>query len=260
MNINKANLRIAKGLEYGNNPSKIILHHPEFNGSIEQLNEVMINDGFSMIGYNYYVRKDGTVWQGRPVEAIGANCYGQNSCSIGVCFEGNFMNESMEDIQYRSGVQLLKYLCSTYGIREIGGHKKYYNTDCPGTYFPLEMINEVLNESVSSASSTSSNVLMFQKFANREGIEDYEGLALNEDGIMGSRTKYCIGKLPMLSNGSHGAAVSFLQEALNNLGYSLVVDGIFGEATNGDVVDFQKSNELVMDGIVGGNTWNCLIR
>lgn len=64
MIINKKDLRQNGPLKYGNYPTKIILHHPEFDGTVEDLNDIMINDGFSMIGYNYYVRKNGSIWDG----------------------------------------------------------------------------------------------------------------------------------------------------------------------------------------------------
>lgn len=262
MQINKSNLRVNGKLDYGNYPDKIILHHPEFNGSIQALNDIMINDGFSMIGYNYYVRKDGTVWEGRSVSAVGANCYGQNSCSIGVCFEGNFMKDSMGNAQYNSGVELLKYLLNKYpGIKEIGPHKKYYNTDCPGVNFPVDrMIKESMNGTGNYSESSGSIVLLFQRLCNREGIRDSSGNSLSEDGLIGNKTRSCIKKLPLLRIGSQGNIVCFLQKALNITGAHLNADGFFGELTRQAVINFQGALKLDMDGIVGSNTWSNLIK
>ena len=58
--------------------------------------------------------------------------------------------------------------------------------------------------------------------------------------------------------GSQGADVSALQEILNKNGYSLSVDGIFGEKTQTAVKDYQQKNGLDVDGIVGVNTWTSL--
>lgn len=139
VDIKKINLRIKGSLSWGNKPNKIIIHHPQFYGSVEALNNLMINMGYSMIGYNYYIRKDGGIWEGRPVEAIGANCYGQNRQSIGVCFEGDYEKDKvMPEAQSNSGIELIKHLMKKYNINEVEGHKKYYNTSCPGRYFPLE--------------------------------------------------------------------------------------------------------------------------
>jgi len=57
-----------------------------------------------------------------------------------------------------------------------------------------------------------------------------------------------------LQHGSEGDAVAALQEALNNEGYELEVDGIFGDDTDAAVRDFQRESELSADGIAGPDT------
>lgn len=204
MNINQITLKRNGSLSYGNNPNKIILHHAEMDGDIQAVNQVHLDNGWTMIGYNYYIRKDGSVWEGRPTEAIGAHCYGQNATSIGICFEGNFMKDVMNDAQFNLGVELCKYLLQKHsGIKEIGGHKKYYNTDCPGTNFPLDkMINAALaggSVSVTAAVNISNNILRLW---------------------------------------STGDAVRDLQVKLNKSGYGLAVDGIYGQNTFNAVEHF----------------------
>ena len=58
--------------------------------------------------------------------------------------------------------------------------------------------------------------------------------------------------------GSTGADVKTLQKWLNNVGYSLSVDGDFGSRTRSAVVNFQRKYSLEIDGIVGKNTWTKL--
>ena len=64
------------------------------------------------------------------------------------------------------------------------------------------------------------------------------------------------GTLPpsSLSIGDRGQQVKKLQEKLNALGESLVVDGIFGPGTHAAVINFQARNGLTVDGIVGPKT------
>ena len=63
-------------------------------------------------------------------------------------------------------------------------------------------------------------------------------------------------KLRLLRRGSTGDDVIELQSALINLGYKLgVADGIFGTKTESAVIQFQKDNGLVADGLVGPMTW-----
>ena len=59
--------------------------------------------------------------------------------------------------------------------------------------------------------------------------------------------------------GSTGSAVSKLQSVLNEHGYDLAVDGIFGVKTQAAVRDYQKKNGLKLDGIAGKETWGSLL-
>ena len=61
-----------------------------------------------------------------------------------------------------------------------------------------------------------------------------------------------------VSYGSRGSDVTELQKLLNNNGYSLDVDGVFGAKTQAAVKDYQQKNNLAVDGIVGNNTWGAL--
>ena len=55
-----------------------------------------------------------------------------------------------------------------------------------------------------------------------------------------------------------GEPVSELQTLLNNNGYNLEVDGVFGKKTEAAVKDYQANNGLDVDGIVGEQTWGSL--
>ena len=68
-------------------------------------------------------------------------------------------------------------------------------------------------------------------------------------------------ELTTLKNGSKGGEVKTLQRLLNALGYSCgKVDGIFGNGTLAAVKAFQKAKGLEVDGIVGKNSWNALLK
>ena len=64
---------------------------------------------------------------------------------------------------------------------------------------------------------------------------------------------------PLLKNGSKGDGVSWVQSALNKLGYKLTVDGMFGSGTEEAVKQFQTSRGLSVDGIVGKDTINKIV-
>ena len=62
-----------------------------------------------------------------------------------------------------------------------------------------------------------------------------------------------------LKNGSTGSDVQRIQMILNEIyGSTIVVDGIFGNATEGLVKQYQQDHGLVVDGIVGSATWTAL--
>jgi peptidoglycan hydrolase-like protein with peptidoglycan-binding domain len=69
-----------------------------------------------------------------------------------------------------------------------------------------------------------------------------------------------IQSLPILRRGSQGKTIKNLQERLSILGYKLLIDGVFGVATEATVKQFQIENRLLADGIVGAETWNTLLK
>ena len=64
---------------------------------------------------------------------------------------------------------------------------------------------------------------------------------------------------PTVYYGSYGETVKQLQQALNQVGYSLDVDGGFGEKTRAAVLDYQRRNGLRVDGVAGSETMGSLL-
>jgi len=64
-----------------------------------------------------------------------------------------------------------------------------------------------------------------------------------------------------LQLGSAGPNVKLIQSLLARIGYNPgPVDGVFGQQTKQAVIEFQRNNGLVADGIVGPATWNAFER
>lgn len=59
--------------------------------------------------------------------------------------------------------------------------------------------------------------------------------------------------------GDISTQVKEIQQMLNNLGYDVSIDGIYGYRTKENIKDFQRSNGLTADGIVGDKRFNFLI-
>ena len=138
MNIIDVGLKF-KSLSYGNKPNKLVLHHAEASKcTVQDIHSWHLSNGWSGIGYHYFIRKDGSAYRGRPDGAIGAHCQGSNTNTLGICFEGNYMKETMPTAQYNAGIDLIKYVMGKYGNLPIYGHKELLATECPGSKFPLE--------------------------------------------------------------------------------------------------------------------------
>ena len=61
-----------------------------------------------------------------------------------------------------------------------------------------------------------------------------------------------------IRKGETGADAKNLQSLLTANGFDCVVDGDFGPATEATVKEFQRSKDLIEDGIVGPSTWAAL--
>lgn len=121
---------------------QIILHHSGVTvlQSVETIHNYHKNaNGWSGIGYHFYVRKDGNIYRGRPENTVGAHCQGQNYYSIGICFEGNFEKEEMSIKQIKAGHELIIYLLDKYDLAKVNikKHNDFGSTVCPRKKFSI---------------------------------------------------------------------------------------------------------------------------
>ena len=87
----------------------IVLHcsgiMPHQHQDIKRIDEFHKSKGWKCVGYHFYVRRDGTVENGRPIEEPGAHVVGHNRYSIGICYEGG-LNASGDDDDTRTPEQV----------------------------------------------------------------------------------------------------------------------------------------------------------
>lgn len=84
------------------------------------------------------------------------------------------------------------------------------------------------------------------------------GQVISPPGPIPCNPDACMGT-PLLQYGSENDCVGWVQRRLNELGYSTgPVDCVFGSQTRSAVMRFQSDYGLVVDGIVGPQTWNAL--
>ena len=109
LNIIQPNYKWAYGATLRKKTNYIVLHHVGAVGSFtpEQIHAQHLAKGWRGIGYNYYVRKDGTIYHGREENAAGGHTLNYKTVSIGICFEGNFEVEKMTLAQQSAGQSLV---------------------------------------------------------------------------------------------------------------------------------------------------------
>ena len=148
MEIKETNLNFSsltprsKVLEY------IVIHHTASTAkeTVEQIHNFHINNnGWAGIGYHFYIRKDGTIFRGRPEKYAGAHCENYNSVSLGICLEGNFEIEQPTDNQLKSLSELLQHLKQKYGNVQIVGHRDLNATACPGKFLYSKLGSVIAN-------------------------------------------------------------------------------------------------------------------
>jgi N-acetyl-anhydromuramyl-L-alanine amidase AmpD len=72
---------------------EIIIHcsatdNPDLD-NVEAIRKMHLDKGWSDIGYHIFIDKRGRVFNGRPLDKVGAHCQGHNKNSIGICVSGN---------------------------------------------------------------------------------------------------------------------------------------------------------------------------
>lgn len=136
----------ATPLSYNFNPNMIVYHHTVDNNMTPQkIDEIHKQRGWSGIGYHFYIRKDGTIYRGRPENAVGSHAPGVNARAFGIASEGNFNEEYVTPQQMTSLIALSRYLMNKYNITDLKRHKDVRQTECPGNNFPFEEIKAKLN-------------------------------------------------------------------------------------------------------------------
>ena len=151
MNIIECKHEWKNTFSYRKETRYIILHHRAGNGDAQSIHKAHLGNGWNGIGYHFYVRKNGEIYRGRPIETVGAHCTGFNEKSIGICFEGDFQNETMSATQLNAGRELINYLKGSYSGIEVKKHEDFNSTLCPGKNFPFDAMTTIAKKELVSA-------------------------------------------------------------------------------------------------------------
>jgi hypothetical protein len=141
---------------------------------------------YSGVGYHILIRKNGKVYLGRPLWAIGAHCLGYNTW-IGVVVEGNFENETMNPIQRKAVENVQLWLLGLYGPNfRTKGHRELNATVCPGKKFPLATVKAITLDPLMRDLVALKKAM--NKYAVKNGVRIPAEFAVNDNWGSGAKT------------------------------------------------------------------------
>lgn len=153
MNIISVAYNWAKPLVKRSVTNYIILHQRAGWGNAESIHSLHLGFGYSGIGYNFYVRLDGSIYAGRPIDVQGAHAENNNWQSVGICAEGYYclpptgsairsdqINRTMPEAQKKAIAELVAYCLKQYPGAKVIRHSEVNQTNCPGDFYPFSEI------------------------------------------------------------------------------------------------------------------------
>lgn len=132
--------------------SEIVIHHAAINtASVYDVHNFHLNstvENFIGIAYNFYIRKDGSIYEGRGWDYVGGHTSNHNSVSVGICCEGyyhydnNGYTQKPPNAQLSSLIKMVAKAMEKYSLNidDVYGHYELNSTACPGNLFPLEEV------------------------------------------------------------------------------------------------------------------------
>lgn len=212
--------------------SEFVVHHSEgpTNATVRSIQDFHMGParGWADIAYNFLVRDDGTVYEGRGWLVIGAHATGHNTSGIGVCYIGyNHPTTAAKDA-IRS---LYDLACDKAGrtlLKRYHGQLSGNSTDCPGT----ELIAWVKN-----------------------GMPD-SGPVLPPPPLPKGAPVFPGRVLIVQDPEMHGSDVYTWQREMKARGWAIIPDSYYGPASEQVCKAFQREKHLTVSGKVDMQTWN----
>jgi len=134
--------------------NRIILHHYHHSSAPPQeVHRWHLSNGWLGIGYNFMVDRDGTIWRGRGMDALGTHTANNNGDSIGIACQGRYDDHdlTMPDAQFNALIWLIHECRKVHGIIPVIGHRDASPSSCPGRFFPLAEVQKLEYRGVAPA-------------------------------------------------------------------------------------------------------------
>ena len=179
--------------------------------------------------------------------------------SLGFKNRGQKIRTGLYELKHTAMKSMIIEVCFVEATGDVALYNKLGH-DLIGKTIAESITNNKVNDPVVEPpvitkpiiNNTDSWIKRLQQECNKQGFSNQI-----IDGIAGSNT---LNGCPIVKKGSRGNITKLLQEKLVSLGYNTNgIDSIFGSGTDNAVRLFQKSNRLLVDGIVGKNTWRKIL-
>lgn len=113
--------------------------------------------GWAGIGYHFVIDKAGVVYYVGDISTARAHVENKNEKFLGICMIGDFTKHLPSDEQIKSAHDICKYfffqtpsLPTLKGWDQLGGHKDQQSTACPGTSWPDDMRQRIIDRRIYS--------------------------------------------------------------------------------------------------------------
>lgn len=158
--------------------------------------------GFNEIGYHYFIRRGGTVETGRDLSQpgrfeVGAHSQGENSFSIGICYEGGVRAsapdtgfDSRTPEQTAAMIGLIRELLQRFPGAIVRGHREMPGaaTQCPGFAASTWWDEVIRNDAPAGQADTPLDVKLLRwRLAE---VRDRAMAALSTDGDSAAMTAF----------------------------------------------------------------------
>jgi len=146
----------------GFTPTKIIVHHSLTKdsgtvswGAIRRYHTTPKPQGMGMLDIGYHAGvelvetagiKSYEILMGRMWDVQGAHTIGQNFCSLGICFVGNFDLAVPSGLALMTGAKVIRLWMYLFKIRKdsIFPHRDFAAKTCPGNLFDMNELKSLV--------------------------------------------------------------------------------------------------------------------